>query len=142
MRRGMSAAAGSKRVMIIDDAAMMRIVLTNVLKGAPGLQVVATAENGEKALAQLKDANPDVIFVDIEMPEMDGLTFLKHARLKTRAKIIVLSSVAGTGSSKAIEARRLGADAVLQKPSGSVSFDLAEKSGDEILKTVRRLTAA
>jgi two-component system chemotaxis response regulator CheB/two-component system chemotaxis response regulator CheY len=57
----------------------------------------------------------------------------------TRAKIVILSSIAVEGSDKARQARALGADAVIQKPSGSVSFDLAEKSGHHILETLQRL---
>lgn len=128
-----------KRVMIIDDATMMRLVISNLLNSAKIYKVVATAGDGKEALDKLKDANPDIILVDIEMPVMDGITFLKHARLKTRAKIVVLSSIAGAGSPKSIEARNLGADAVLQKPSGSVSLDLAEKSGAAILATLKQL---
>lgn len=129
----------AKRVMIVDDAAMMRIVISNLLRADKSFNVVAMAGDGKAALDALKEANPDIIIVDIEMPVMDGITFLKHVRLKTRAKIVVLSSIAGTGSPKAIEARNLGADAVLQKPSGSVSLDLAEKSGAAILATLKQL---
>ena len=123
-----------------DDAAMMRIVISNLLRGDQTYQVVAAVPDGKAALDALKEANPDIIIVDIEMPVMDGITFLKHVRLKTKAKIVVLSSVAGTGSPKAVEARNLGADAVLQKPSGSVSLDLAQKSGATILATLKQLS--
>ena len=82
---------------------------------------------------------PDLILLDIEMPEMDGLEFLRHARLKSKAKVVVLTSVAPEGSVKAMQARALGADAVITKPSGAVSYDLAEKRGSELVQTIYRL---
>ncbi len=132
-------ATAEKRVLIVDDAAMMRMVIRNLLGNDKRYHVVGACANGAEALEQLKTLAPDIILVDIEMPVMDGLTFLRNARLKTRAKIVVLSSIAGTGSPKAHEARSLGADAVIQKPSGSVSLDLVDKSGREILDTLQRL---
>ena len=129
-------AAPKRRLMIVDDAAMMRLIITNMLRGDPRFEVTATCENGQVALDQLKTANPDIILVDLEMPVMDGLTFIRNARLKSRAKIVVLSSVAEAGSPKALEARRLGAAAVLQKPSGPVSLDLQQKSGSKIVDTL------
>ena len=113
-------AEGQKRVMVVDDASMMRLVIGNMLDKDPTFKVVANCGNGKEALDKLKSAAPDIILLDIEMPEMDGLTFLRHARLKTRAKIVILSSVADAGSPRAAQARRLGADAVIAKPSGAV----------------------
>ncbi|HET9959784.1 MAG TPA: response regulator [Polyangiaceae bacterium] len=125
--------------MIVDDAALMRTVIRNVLLDDPGFQVVASVENGAKALEELKNQPIDIVICDIEMPVMDGLTFIRHARLKTRAKIVVLSSVAGMGSQQATEARRLGADAVIQKPSGSVSLDLGQKMGKQVLDILHKV---
>jgi len=127
------------RVMIVDDAVMMRTVTRLLLTEAGDFTVVAACANGQVALAELAKAQPELILLDIEMPEMDGLTFLRHARLKTRAKICVFSAVAETESPRALEARKLGADAVVKKPSGSVSLDLRQKGGDELLKTLRAL---
>lgn len=131
--------ATARRVLIVDDASLMRLVIRDVVEKTQRYEVVGACSNGQEALDKLKATNPDVILVDIEMPVMDGLTFLKNARLKTRAKIVILSSVAEEGSEKARQARSLGADAVIRKPSGSVSFDLAEKSGQQIIDTLQRL---
>ena len=128
-----------RRVLIVDDASLMRLVIRSVVEKEKRNEIVGACSNGQEALDQLKFAQPDVILVDIEMPVMDGLTFLRNARLKTRAKIVVLSSVAPEGSDKAREARQLGADAIIQKPSGSVSFDLEQRSGQNILDTITRL---
>ncbi|MCL4294759.1 MAG: response regulator [Anaerolineae bacterium] len=128
-----------KRIMIVDDAAMMRIVIMNTLKQDPNLEVVGYAGNGKEALAKLNQTNPDLILLDIEMPEMDGLEFLRHARLKSRAKIVVLSSVALAGSQKATQAKALGADAVIGKPSGAISYDLEAKRGSELSQVIHKL---
>lgn len=130
-------------VMIVDDAVMMRTVVGNLVRTLPEFKIVATAENGKKALEQLGNwPNLKLILLDIEMPEMDGLEFLRHAKLRTRAKIVILSSVAVAGSPHAAKARQLGADAIVTKPSGAVSFDLAEKRGSEIVQVMRRLAGA
>jgi chemotaxis response regulator CheB len=128
-------------VMVVDDAAMMRMVIRSILEKDPRMNVAATCENGKVALDQIKTINPDVILLDIEMPVMDGLTFLRHARLMTKARVVVLSSVVGEGSEKALMAKKLGADAIVPKPSGSVSFDLAQKSGAKLLATILSLAS-
>jgi chemotaxis response regulator CheB len=128
-----------KTVMVVDDAAMMRAVLAQLLATAGRYDVVASCENGQQALDALARVEPDVILVDIEMPVMDGIEFLRRARVKTRARIVVLSGVAELGSKRAADARRLGADAVLEKPSGAVSPDLVARSGDAILGTLARI---
>jgi two-component system, chemotaxis family, protein-glutamate methylesterase/glutaminase len=128
------------KVMIVDDAAMMRVVIGNFVSKLPGYQVVAAAENGKKALEQItRTPDIDLILLDIEMPEMNGLQFLRHAKMKTRAKIVILSSVALAGSKQAAEARALGADAIVTKPSGAVSLDLADKRGEELARVMKRV---
>ena len=131
----------NKTVMIVEDAAMMRTVLAQLLATETRYKVVASCENGEKALAALAKTEPDIILVDIEMPIMDGIEFLRRARIKTRARIVVLSGIAELGSARASDARRLGADAVLEKPSGSVSPDLVGRSGQAILGILARLAS-
>ncbi|WP_323785420.1 response regulator [Thalassovita sp.] len=133
----------SYKVMIVDDAAMMRLYISSFLKSLPEFNMVAQAANGQEALDKLSDyPDLDLILLDIEMPVMDGLEFLRHAKLKTRAKICMLSSVTVQGSPHAAKARELGADGVVAKPSGTVSHDLEEKTGDELRDTMRRLVAA
>lgn len=131
------------KVMIVDDAAMMRLYISSFIGSLPDFKVAAQAANGQDALDKLAE-NPDIdlILLDIEMPVMDGLEFLRHAKLKTRAKICMLSSVAVAGSPHAAKARELGADGVVSKPSGTVSHDLEEKTGDELASIMRSLVAA
>ena len=129
------------RVMIVDDSAMMRMIISTIVSKIPGATVVATCENGSVALGKLAAAKPDVILSDIEMPVMDGLTFLRQVRLRTRAAIIILSSVANLGNPNVENAKKLGADAVMCKPSGSTSYDLEEKLGMQLQRLVKSLGA-
>jgi chemotaxis response regulator CheB len=103
------------------------------------LRVVESVENGEKALQVLASVHPDLIVLDLEMPKMDGLEFLRQARSKTPAKILILSSAVPAGSPKAAQARSLGADAIISKPSGTISYDLKEARGSELFTTIYRL---
>jgi len=131
------------KVMVVDDAAMMRLYISSFLRSMKDFQLVAQANNGQDALDKLSDhPDLDLILLDIEMPVMDGLEFLRHAKLKTRAKICMLSSVTVSGSPIAAKARELGADGVVSKPSGTVSHDLEEKTGDELRRVMRTLVAA
>jgi two-component system, chemotaxis family, protein-glutamate methylesterase/glutaminase len=132
-----------QKVMIVDDSAMMRVVISNFVSSLPDYRVVASAENGKVAL-ELLSRFPDLnlILLDIEMPGMNGLEFLRHAKMRTRAKVIILSSVASAGSKQASEARSLGADAIVTKPSGAVSMDLADKRGAELSRVMSRVLAA
>ena len=130
-------------VMVVDDAAMMRLYITSFLRGLKDFKLVAQAANGKEALDKLSEVpDIDLILLDIEMPVMDVLEFLRHAKLKTRAKICMLSSVTVAGSPLAAKARELGADGVVAKPSGTVSHDLEEKTGDELARVMRSLMAA
>ncbi len=128
-----------KKIMLVDDSGMMRTIIRNMLATDANLVVAGSAENGKQALAQLAEVQPDLILLDLEMPEMDGLEFLRVARAKTRAMIVVLSSVAAASSPKARQATSLGADAVVSKPSGAISFNLKEARGSELFGVIYRL---
>lgn len=131
------------KVMIVDDAAMMRLYISSFIQTLKDFKVAAQASNGQEALDKLGEhTDIDLILLDIEMPVMDGLEFLRHAKLRTRAKICMLSSVTVAGSPHAAKARELGADGVVSKPSGTVSHDLQEKTGEELSRVMRELMAA
>ncbi len=126
------------KVMIVDDSMMMRKMVKNIISADSSLEIVGDAANGEIALEKAKDLQPDVILLDIEMPVMDGIEFMKNYSQFGNGKVVILSSVAQAGSSAATEARRLGAVDVIPKPSGGISLDLEQKKGHEIVKAVHK----
>jgi len=128
-------------VLIVDDSFLMRRVIRNILEKDSVFNVVAEAANGLEALEALSTLKPDVILLDIEMPKMDGLEFLRHSRLLTTARIIIISSVAQLGSPQAMEALSLGATDIVPKPSGVLSMDLEESKSSELLDIIRSAVA-
>jgi len=129
------------RVLIVDDSFLMRRVIRNILEKDQDFEVVDEAANGLEALERAATWQPDVILLDIEMPKMDGLEFLRYAAPMTNARIVVISSVAQLGSPQAMEALSLGATDIVPKPSGVLSMDLEEKKSQELLGVIRRAVA-
>ncbi len=127
------------KVLVVDDSVMMQMLVTEIVSSDPNLEVVGTADNGKDALARVRELEPDVVLLDIEMPVMDGIETLKRLKLISKTKVVILSSVAQAGSPKAIEAKALGAADVIAKPSGAVSLDLESKRGHLITSTIRRV---
>ena len=128
----------TKSILVVDDSFIMRALIKEIVDSDPDLKVVAEAENGKLGLARARECKPDLILLDIEMPEMSGLEMLKRLLLLGKWKVIIVSSVGQAGSAQAIEARRLGAYDVIAKPSGAMSLDLAEKRGHEIVAAIRK----
>jgi len=127
-----------KRVLIVDDSFVMRALLADLTASDSSFAIVGEAENGRVAIERAKETKPDVILLDIEMPEMDGIEALKRLRLLSKAQVIIVSSLTQVGSPMAAEAKRLGAFAVIAKPSGTLSLDIDEKKGTEIVRTMRK----
>lgn len=136
-----SAKADRVNVMIVDDSFLMRRVIRNILEKDAVFNVVGEAANGLEALEAVSTLKPDIILLDIEMPKMDGLEFLRHSRLLTTARIIIISSVAQLGSPQALEALSLGATDIVPKPSGVLSMDLEESRSSELLDIIRSAVA-
>ena len=113
-------------VLVCDDSALMRNLISRIIENTQGLSVCGKAMNGQIALEKIEEVKPDVIVLDIEMPVMNGIEFLRE-RKKRRIDIpvIVLSSIATDGASVTMEALELGASDFLTKPNGSVSADLS-----------------
>jgi two-component system, chemotaxis family, protein-glutamate methylesterase/glutaminase len=126
------------KVMIVDDSSMMRGVLRTIVEQAPQMQVVAEAADGVQALACLARDPVDLILLDIEMPNMDGLSFLKASRLLTIAPVIVVSSVVYPMSSVLTTAISLGATDVVPKPSGVLSLDMVASRGAALLDALQQ----
>lgn len=113
-------------VLVCDDSALMRNLISRIIDNTQGLTVCGKAMNGQIALEKIDEVKPDVIVLDIEMPVMNGIEFLKE-RKKRRldVPVIVLSSIATEGASVTMEALELGASDFMTKPNGSVSADLS-----------------
>ena len=110
------------RVLVVDDSAVVRKLVSDALKADPDIEVVGTAVDPYVARDKIKELNPDVLTLDLEMPRMDGLTFLKIVMEQRPLPVIILSSLSQRGSDYALEALRLGAFDVLAKPGGPYSF--------------------
>jgi two-component system chemotaxis response regulator CheB len=103
----------------------MRNLIGKMIEAAPGLQVAEKAMNGVFALQKIPRVNPDVICLDLEMPEMNGIEFLRERKKQgIDIPVIILSSIAEKGAAITMEALSLGASDFIQKPSGSISEDI------------------
>tara|TARA_E500000318_G_scaffold63875_1_gene59096 strand:- start:7234 stop:7659 length:426 start_codon:yes stop_codon:yes gene_type:complete len=130
------------KVLIVDDSRLVRLTIKTILDRAEGFEVVGEAENGREGVDLARELNPDVVTLDIEMPVMNGIECLRRLRILSPAKVIVLSSLTHPASPKAVEARLVGADAVIGKPSGSVSRDVDASGGSLLIDTINRLMQA
>jgi two-component system chemotaxis response regulator CheB len=116
------------KVLIVDDSSVVRKMITDALVNDPEIQVVGTAPDPYVARDKIKELNPDVITLDIEMPRMDGLTFLKILQQHRPIPTIIISSVSQAGSAAAMTALQNGAVEVLAKPTSAFSIGhLAEQ---------------
>ncbi|MGH7075769.1 MAG: chemotaxis-specific protein-glutamate methyltransferase CheB [Stellaceae bacterium] len=111
------------KVLVVDDSALVRRLFGRVLADETDFDV-QFARNGVEALAQLHTFEPDVITLDIEMPQMDGLECLNRIMLERPCPVVIVSSVTTEGAGAAIEAMRLGAVDVMAKPGGAVSLEI------------------
>ncbi len=122
------------RVLIVDDSALIRSVLERGLAADPQIEVVGTARDPYQARDLLVRTRPDVITLDLEMPRMDGLTFLRRFMAVLPVPTIVLSAVAGQSSALALEALAAGAVEVVAKPSTQLKVGLEEMMSTLIAK--------
>jgi two-component system chemotaxis response regulator CheB len=133
----MSHAAPTKiKVLIVDDSATVRQTLKAVLEGDPGIEVIATAADPFIAVERLRVQVPDVIILDIEMPRMDGLTFLDRIMSQHPIPVVICSTLTGRGSASAMAALDRGAVEVVCKPTlGTKQF--LEDAAVMLTQTVR-----
>ena len=127
------------RVLVVDDSAVVRKLVSDALASDPEIEVVGTAIDPYNAKDKIIELSPDVVTLDIEMPRMDGLTFLRLIMERRPMPVIIMSSLTQHGSDKAMEALRLGAVDVLGKPAGSFSFgDL----GPQLIQKIKAAACA
>lgn len=117
------------KVLIVDDSALMRRHLKEILEVRGGHQVVA-ARNGVEALAALADEDPDVITLDVNMPEMDGLTCLSRIMAERPKPVVMVSSLTESGAEVTLQALALGAVDFIQKPEGTISLHVTRIEQD------------
>src|ERR671922_2457343 len=123
----MSSSNGAARtVLVVDDSAFMRKLVTEMVDGSGEFRVVATARNGLEALKKIHALDPDIVTLDIEMPELDGIAALGYIMSETPRPVVMLSAAATGGADDlTIRALELGAVDFVRKPSGPNSLDLA-----------------
>ncbi|MBN2886391.1 MAG: chemotaxis response regulator protein-glutamate methylesterase [Chromatiaceae bacterium] len=124
------------RVLVIDDSALVRKILTEILGQAPGIEVVGSAQDPFIARERIKELDPDVLTLDVEMPRMDGLTFLRNLMRLRPMPVVMVSSLTEQGAEVTLQALELGAVDFVQKPSLDLVHGLQDYA-DELVAKVR-----
>ncbi|MFN8645534.1 MAG: chemotaxis response regulator protein-glutamate methylesterase [Gemmatimonadales bacterium] len=129
------------RVLVVDDAVVVRRIVTDVLSSDPDIEVVGTAANGRLALQKLAGLKPDLVTLDIEMPELDGLgTLVELRKSHPRLPVIMFSTLTERGASATLEALARGATDYVTKPANVGSVTLAqERVRDELVPKIKAL---
>ncbi len=129
------------KVMLVDDSAVVRQVLTAVFTQATGIEVADVAHDPIMAMEKMKARWPDVIVLDVEMPRMDGITFLKQLMSTRPTPVVICSSLTQKGSDMAMNALAAGAVEVIAKPTGGVKAFL-EANGNALVQAVKAAASA
>ena len=129
------------KVMLVDDSAVVRQVLTAVFTQASGIEVADVAHDPIMAMEKMKARWPDVIVLDVEMPRMDGITFLKQLMSTRPTPVVICSSLTQKGSDMAMNALAAGAVEVIAKPTGGVKAFL-EANGNALVQAVKAAASA
>src|SRR5438309_2155607 len=129
------------RVLVVDDSAFMRSVVGEAITAQPDMQLAGTAINGLDALMKVEQLQPDVVTLDVEMPEMDGLTALRHLMARYPRPVVMLSSLTQAGAVTTIRALTIGAVDFVDKPSGAISLDF-HKVREDLLQKIRTAARA
>ncbi|MBM3785546.1 MAG: chemotaxis response regulator protein-glutamate methylesterase [Acidobacteria bacterium] len=130
-RNPQAAATEKLRVLVVDDSVVIRRLIVDALSNQPDIEVIGTAANGVLALERVKRDKPDIVTLDIEMPEMDGLTTLRHIKaFNRRTRVIMCSTLTERGAGVTLDAMQSGADDYVTKASNQ-----AGSTGLTALKT-------
>ncbi len=122
------------RVLVVDDSAFMRTALARMLDSDPDITVVGKARNGQEGVDMVKDLRPDVVTMDIEMPELDGLGALRRIMAECPTPVIMCSSLSTEGSHAALKALALGAFDCIAKDASQISTKILDIENDLITK--------
>jgi len=129
-----------RRVLLVDDAVVVRKVLSSAIGADPDLEVAATAVNGKIALGKFAASKPDIVLLDIEMPEMDGLETVRELRkIDVHVPIIMFSTLTERGAAVTLEALALGATDYVTKPSNINGAATLEAITGELIPKIRAL---
>ena len=129
---------GTIKVLVIDDSALMRQLLTEILSSDPGIEVVGSAADPYVARDKIMKLNPDVLTLDVEMPRMDGLTFLEKLMVSRPMPVVMVSSLTERGCETTFRALELGAFDFVTKPK----IDVANSMQDIHEELTRKVKAA
>ncbi|MGP1309237.1 MAG: protein-glutamate methylesterase/protein-glutamine glutaminase [Phycisphaerales bacterium] len=129
------------RVLVCDDSAVMRKAISQIVASDPSLEVIDTAKNGREAVEKAVALKPDLITLDIEMPEVDGLTALTRIMAQAPTRVLMVSSLTTEGSRAALKALRLGALDVVAKDQSQITLHV-ETLREQILAKIRSLREA
>lgn len=130
------------RVFIVDDSATVRRVLQDILCADPGIEVIGSAADPVFATEKLKRDWPDVIILDVEMPRMDGITFLKKIMIERPTPVVVCSTLTTHGAQTTMQALSAGAVAIIEKPRAGLKHFLVDASDELafVIKTAAKAT--
>jgi two-component system chemotaxis response regulator CheB len=120
----------------VDDSAFMRKLVTELIEGSEEFRVIGTARHGLDALQKVQMLHPDIVTLDIEMPELDGLGALERIMRESPRPVVMLTATSGAGDEMALRALERGAVEFVRKPSGPISLDLVTIR-DELLAALR-----
>ncbi|HEV2285403.1 MAG TPA: chemotaxis response regulator protein-glutamate methylesterase [Steroidobacteraceae bacterium] len=129
------------RVLIVDDSALVRRILSEVLSADPALEVVGTASDAYMARDRIKQLNPDVLTLDVEMPKMDGVTFLRNLMRLRPMPVVMVSSLTEHGAEVTLDALAVGAVDYLPKPKIDIAATLTDYA-DELRAKIRSAATA
>ena len=129
------------RAIVVDDSPIMRKLITEILSGDPAIEVVDTAEDPLDAREKIKKHNPDVITLDIEMPKMDGITFLEKIMKLRPMPVVMVSTLTQKGANATIKALELGAVDVVGKPTVNIE-ERFHTVKEELLEKVKNAAGA
>lgn len=128
-------------VLVVDDSALMRKLISDILSSDSEIKVVGTAINGKFAVQKTKELGPDVIIMDIEMPEMDGISATKHIMKEGPTPILMLSALTTEGSKYTLSALQAGAVDFILKPSAHDPLDIS-RIREEIISKIKAISDA
>lgn len=129
------------KVLVVDDSKLIQALVTEMINAAPDMEVIGDAEDPFEAREKIKTLHPDVITLDVEMPKMDGITFLKNLMRLKPMPVVMLSTLTAEGAPVTLEALEVGAVDFLEKPRLNVTAELP-KYAEQLHEKIRTAAKA